>query len=645
MTQLPLTKMTLYKHGVGFFERQTQFEGEEITLSFRTEEMNDILKSLTAIDWGAGQVLGIDYGTPQSSEEKLAGCSIQLGNRRSLQDLIISLRGRKVQLQLDQAETLDGLLLGLDDVHREQPLATALVSLLADETVQTVPLGRIQGVQVADDKAAGDLRFFLQTSLSQENYREVTVRLTEGEHDLSVSYVAPAPTWRVSYRLVADPEAEDGEQALLLGWGIFDNQMEEDLQGIDLSLVAGMPISFVYDLYTPFTPERPVVEEEARVAAGPINFAAGMLMEEAEMAMPAAPKAMALGASAPSRAKRSRRMSREQLRDASPVQTEAESLGELFQYKIATPVSVGRGQSAMVPIVSADLAYRKELLYNGAKMATNPVASLRMDNASGLTLERGPVTVIEGGAYVGEAILPFTAEGAELIVPYAVELRVKVRESNGSRREIHRLRVVDGYLLIEEWEVRWRDYQVNNSGAEEMAILVEHPRTAGYELVDGSLLKEKTEGHLRFGVVAPGRGEATLKVQEKRLLSRREDLQRQSYVSLQRHLRNGLIDRKTHDAIATLLGTWEKIKNNEARLKAIGQERQKVYQAQKQIQGNMGALGGSGREGNLRNRYVNQLEETEEHLNKLTDEEHLIKQALINLQTQIDQQLTTLGKK
>jgi hypothetical protein len=44
--------MTLYKHGVGFFERRAQFNGETIGLSYRVEEMNDVLKSLTAIDWG-----------------------------------------------------------------------------------------------------------------------------------------------------------------------------------------------------------------------------------------------------------------------------------------------------------------------------------------------------------------------------------------------------------------------------------------------------------------------------------------------------------------------------------------------------------------------------------------------------------------
>ena len=274
MTNMPITRMTLYKHGVGFFERRATVSGEEVELSFRVEEMNDILKSLTVIDWSGGQVQGVDYATPQSDDERLAGCSIRLGDGRSLRDLLVRLRGRRVRLILDQGEEPSGTLLGLDELPDRQQVSSSLVSVLLDESnqVKTFTLDRVEGLDILDDRGAGDLRFFLQTALTQEDYRQLTIRLTPGEHDLSAAYIAPAPTWRVSYRLVTD-ESDKGPCALLQGWGVFDNRLDEDLEGISLSLVAGMPISFVYDLYKPFTPERPVVEEEARVAAAPVEFA------------------------------------------------------------------------------------------------------------------------------------------------------------------------------------------------------------------------------------------------------------------------------------------------------------------------------------------------------------------------------------
>jgi hypothetical protein len=642
--------MTLYKHGVGYFERRAKLSGEEVELSFRVEEMNDILKSLTAIDWGGGQVLGIDYATPQSREERLAGCSIRLDDDRSLRDLLVGLRGRRVRLILDQEEEAVGTLLGLDEVPERQPLSTSLVSLLLDETaqVQAMGLGRVLGVEILDERGAGDLRFFLQTALTQEDYRQVTVRLTAGEHDLSVSYIAPAPTWRVSYRLVTEGSEKGDPRALLLGWGIFDNRLEEDLDGISLSLVAGMPISFVYDLYTPFTPERPVVEEEARVAAAPVEFA------EAEAFLGVEPKALEVGAgvdmaqmmrvaAAPAPEARKRAISREALADAAPVTTSGEALGELFQYVIGTPVTVGRGHSAMVPIVSADLSHRKDLLYNGSKMPTHPVATLRLKNETGLTLERGPVTVIDEGEYVGEALLPFTVTGGELVVPYAVELGVKVREERGSRRELRRLHIERAYLHFEEWDMRWREYQINNSTGQTVVVLVEHRRTAHYDLFETPEPKERTDEHLRFEVEVPARGETKLRVQERRLVSRREELHKQTYQVLQHYLRRGLIDRDAHDRVAELLGLWEKVADNEKQIKEVEGNRQKIYKAQEQIQGNMGALSTTGKEGALRARYVEQLETSEDQLKTLERQESELKAEIERLRREIGARLEALG--
>ncbi|MFW6042261.1 MAG: hypothetical protein ACOC9C_01120 [Chloroflexota bacterium] len=644
MKPLPITHITLYKHGVGYFERQAELSGEEVTLSFRVEDMNDVLKSLAVVDQGSGQVLGVDYATPQSREERLAGNSIRLDERRSLRDLLISLRGRRVRLLLDQEESIAGVLIGLDELPERQPLAQSPVSLLLDEgeRVQTTPLGRVQGIELLDDQAASDLRFFLETARTEEAYRRVKIRLTPGEHNLSVSYVAPAPTWRVSYRLVADAEAE---QALLQGWGIFDNRLEEDLEEVSLALVAGMPISFIYDLYTPFTPERPEIEEEARVAAGPVEFDRALEEPREGMAPPEAAgmrMSEAVPAAAP-RAKARPAIDRESLRQAAPVDTEAEELGELFQYRIKTPVTVGRGQSAMVPILASDLSYRKELLYNDSKLPAHPVASLRMKNETGLTLERGPITVYESGEYVGEAILPFTSAGSEFVVPYAVELNVTVREEHGSSRQIHALHVEGAHVIVEEWRIQLREYRLSNAASDKFSVLVEHPRSAQYELFETVEAAETTDEHYRFAVDVPARGESTLRVKERRLLSRREALQRQSFEQWQRFLQAGLIDRGTHERVVALLRLWEEIGDLKRRLQEVEQRRDRVYRRQEQIQGNMEALSNSGREGELRARYVRQLEESETELTHLSQEESQARTTIQRLEDEISERLKGLG--
>ena len=645
MTNIPITHMTLYKHGVGYFERRSQLKGEEVELSFRVTEMNDILKSLTAIDWGGGKVLGVDYATPQSREERLAGCSIRLNDKRSLRDLLIGLRGRRVQLMTETSGSHTGKLLGIDEPAERQPLTSALVSLLFDakEVVHTLSLDEITDVEILDERGASDLRFFLETSLTQEQYRRVTIRLDKGEHDLSVSYIAPAPTWRVSYRLVVEEDKSQPEsnKTLLLGWGIFDNRLEEDLQGISLSLVAGMPISFVYDLYTPFTPERPVIKEESRVAPGPVEFDAMLAYPEREpIALHEAPAMRsAVAASAPRMAKS---LGIEDMAAAQKVETSGESLGELFQYVIQTPVTVRRGHSAMVPVVSAQLQCQKDLIYNNRKLPSHPVATLRMQNKSELTLERGPVTVLDSGKYVGEAVLPFTAVQGEIVVPYAVELGIKVNEISDSRREVYRLSIKNGYLLKEEWDIRLRTYTGSNKTAESHEILIEHPRRNQYKTFDTPDPVEKTDDFMRYNLVIPPWDESELKIQERRLVSRREEFKKQSFRSLQGYLSSGLIDQRTFNAISDLLRFYDTLDNYKDQLKKLKSERDAVYKSQQQIQGNMAALTQQGKERVLRAQYVDKLEETEKQLSALQQQERALQKNIQQTEDKIEKQLNSM---
>ncbi|MEA3334786.1 MAG: hypothetical protein U9R25_02680 [Chloroflexota bacterium] len=642
MTDIPISHLTLYKHGVGFFERRAKIDGESVSLTFHVNEMNDVLKSLTTVDWGQGQVLGVEYATPKTVEQRLEGCSVRLTDHQSLQALLVSLRGRRVRLFLDQGETPVGTLVGVDDPPEKQPLATGLVSVLEDDsaTVRTITLGRLQGLEILDQQGADDLRFFLQASLAQPNHRQVTIQLSPGQHDLSVSYIVPAPTWRVSYRLATDLPNEKGEaKALLQGWGIFDNTLEEDLENIELSLVAGMPISFVYDLYTPFMPERPEVKEDERVAPGPVAFDQAVAEKSLGLRSMAADAPAA--ASVQSASVRNRRM-QEGLADSVPVTTTGQEMGELFQYVIGTPVSVGRGQSAMVPILSCGVEPHKDLIYNGRKLPGHPVATMRFQNDTGLTLERGPATVLEAGDYVGEAILPLTAPGAEIVVPYAVELGAKISEEQGRSREHHGLNITGHFLQIEDWEIIWRQYRLNNGTGRPLAVLIEHPRTAHFELFDTPEPVETTEAHLRFKLDVPAHGEASLMVKERRLVRRREEIRKQTPRALQQYLNDGILSGRDKGRLEELLSIWSQIAAKEQRLKKIDQERGKVYKAQEQIQANMQALSTTGKEGALRASYVDRLAASEEDLADLQQEETQLKAEIEKLNAEVDKRVATL---
>ncbi|MCP5049573.1 MAG: DUF4139 domain-containing protein [bacterium] len=655
MSRLPIIHMTLYKHGVGFFQRRGPLEGEAIKLTFRREEMDDLLKSLTVIDHSGGQVRGVDYDTPQSKTQRLSGCSVILGDRRSLRDLLTALRGREVQLRINDGSHIDGTLLGLDEA-KEKPLKRLIVSILQKDTDATlvVSLDRLEGVELRDTTASEDLRFFLETATGQETHRSITIRLNPGSHDLEVSYIAPAPGWRVSYRLVTETTQtndndEPAAKALLQGWGIFDNRLEEDLTGISLSLTAGMPISFIYDLYTPHTPKRPVVKEENRVAAAPIMFEA-MAEESFEEALDAPMAA----AAAPMMKRKAihtqmggaQALSMDAMEGSIENTATGEAMGELFQYKVNVPVTVGRGQSAMVPILSHRLEEPgKALIYNGAKMATHPVATLRFKNTTGLTLERGPVTVLENGEYVGEAVLPFTSGEAETVISYAIELGVHVKEQQSFETQLHGLSIKDRFLVHQRYDIRATCYRIDNRTPRDKTILIERPLDQRFEPFDTPEPEEKTLETYRYKVDAPAGELREFNVRERWLRAHHEALNTLSYNALQKYFDGKYLDKRTYNELKGLLDAMAEISRLENVIQQQENRRKTIYHSQDQIQKKMAMLAKDGEEGRLRGRYVKQLTEKEEQLEEI---ETVINQTRTEIERKnaaVDQLIAQLGKK
>lgn len=650
MADLPIRRIIMYKHGVGYFERRGAVSGTSLRLSFPREAMDDVLKSLVAIDLGSGQIRGIDFETPEDRATRLAKGSIHLSDQRSLLDLLRDLRGRTVRIEV-QGQPLEGMVIGVD-LDEERPLHTPLVSLVLSDskTIRTVAIRSITQLELLDQRATEDLAYFLRASQSEEDRRAATLRLSEGDHELLVGYVAPAPAWRVSYRLLFEQTAEAAQQQVLIqGWGLFDNQLDEDLEEVTLTFVAGMPVSFRYRLYEPRTPERPLVQDEERTVAAPVEFGA-MVAAAAPQMMPPPPAPMAAMRKARSMSAADEYSAAEALSIDSMAESTVpvgvgEDRGALFQYNVAHPVSVARGQSAMVPIVGQRMHGRKELLYNGRKHPKNPVASLRLKNETGLTLERGPVTVLEQGDYAGEALLPFTRPGGEMIVAYAVELGISVIEEPRVERVTSSLQVRESALFIQEWETQSVVYRILNTRAEPIDLTIEQPVPAHHALYETPDPAEQAQGMARWIVACAPGSETVFIVRYRRMTSRREQVRAYNMNQLQEFLRQHFLDETTYKGLSDILSTYSEIDQRQSRLRQIEQERNQLYKRQQQTQGSLGPLGRDGEEGKLRARYVGQLNELENALNQLTTEEIRLTSEIRQLEQQVTNRLLGLSRR
>lgn len=657
MANLPVREMVLYKHGVGFFVRQGEVSGEKVALTFRKDEINDVLKSLAVFDQSGGQVLGIHYQTPMDTHARLASSSIKLSQKNSLRDLLRDLRGRDCQLLFEvtkgSQDMITGRIIGIDEVQTQEEFS-ANVSILTASGVQVFPYETLRGIKIADEQSSHDLSYFLDTSMSENDRRVVTVRLSEGEHDLAVYYVAPSPTWRVSYRLVAETD-EDGSTgtALLQGWGLFDNRLEEDLDNVRVTLVAGQPISFIYELYASRIPHRPTVQDESRIAPGPIEYAGGAVMdfmmadvEEEQVAHYASANIQAMSPEEYTRRRPQSapapKMSKKGAQSSTSVQSESKDSGETFQYIVTAPVSIKRGESALVPIIGNDVKYQRELLYNARKFANHPVASLRFDNDTGLTLERGPVTVVEDGDYKGEAVIPFTKEDIQVYVPYAVELGIKVTEYQQNNNVVAGLKIEDKAIFEQVYNTQEVTYIIENNTAKNQVVTIEAPIRNSYELYETPEPDVATAEERRWKIAVDAHSDAEFVRTERMLRFNRREIRSLQYQQLHKYLQNKWLDENTYKSIHNVLKTVDAIRSAQNLSNKAEAEREKIYRQQEQLRANLGALQSTGQEAKLRNRLLGQLESTQDRLDAIDQEISDAKKSIEDNETKIQSLLNSL---
>jgi len=99
----------------------------------------------------------------------------------------------------------------------------------------------------------------------------------------------------------------------------------------------------------------------------------------------------------------------------------AGELGELFEYRVAQPVTIRKDESAMLPFLQQPIEARKLLIYSDHS-SQHPTNAAELTNSSGKTLDGGPITVYDGGAYAGEALMETLKAADKRLISYAVDI-------------------------------------------------------------------------------------------------------------------------------------------------------------------------------------------------------------------------------
>src|SRR5947209_18063716 len=107
MPSLPVTRVVLFKHGVGYFERSGDIEGEAVlTFTFKQAEVSDVLKSLTVLDLGGGHISSVSYDSTKPLEQLLAEVALSIPDQNSLVGLLPQIKGARVAFRVGSGRTM-----------------------------------------------------------------------------------------------------------------------------------------------------------------------------------------------------------------------------------------------------------------------------------------------------------------------------------------------------------------------------------------------------------------------------------------------------------------------------------------------------------------------------------------------------------
>lgn len=632
---LPIRRVVLYKHGVGYLERKGKVEGNaSLLLDFKTRDMNDVLKSMTVLDLSGGTISAVSYDSTKPLEKLLEEATIRLPEDGSLHALLGQVKGARVRVKL-AAEALEGAIVGIDTVELargEAKIDRAHLTLLVAGSLRTVDLLEVRELTFLDEAVRKDLEFYLATVLSsykKDNKRVTILTAGEGQREVFVSYVLETPVWKTSYRILLDAS---GEPPLIQGWALVDNTGDEDWEQVELSLVAGLPVSFVHDLYQPRYVRRPVVHVQTESAAAPVipqESYGGAAYDEAEEEL-----SLQEAAAPPARAMRGKGMAsfaasampppapaamgmREAATRSQAVTTLTQEVGDLFEYRVGHPVSVMRNQSALVPILQAPFEGKRVLLYNRATRPKNPMACLELVNTTGLTLEGGPVTVTEEERYVGEAMLDTMKPSDRRLVPFAVELGCVVSvEDQSEQGSVFRASVNRGVLTTEHYRFQNTHYRVRNKAKRKQTLLLEHPKAAAWELDETAAPAEETDGFYRFKLELEPEKETVFRVRMRTRGHQTFSFDSASREDLKFFLASGYLDQRLGQAVEELIALRERGERLNAEAQSLGQERQQIFEDQKRIRANLESLQKAGST-ELGARLIKQLAQQEDRLEEI----------------------------
>lgn len=652
--ELELKRVMLSAGGVGYFEYEAQVEGNAtLPLSVRLDQVDDVLKSIVVYDdkgiAGTIRLPGreplaqifrdLPFGpealsSPVMLLNSLPGAEIRATGARQIE-------GRLVRVVPEEMALPD--LGGVITRHR--------VSVMSAEGLQTFLFEDADSVIFTDPELRGQIDGALAAVSAHRTRDRRTLEILssgKGKRTVRVGYVVAAPLWKASYRLTVTDETAD--KARLQGWAVLENMSGQEWKDVELTIVSGNPVTFRQALYSAYYVQRPEIPVEVlgRVLPAPDTgaidmkqLAEGEYDEEfrrSQRAMEPGDGVMnmyamgdvAAAGNAGGMMKQAAPMATSELAMAPPpapgqariLAAASKEAATQVTFRVPYPVSVGSGQSLLVPVIDREVPAQRIALYQPATHDRHPLASVRLTNDGETGLPPGVLTLYEtgpaGASYVGDAQLSTLPTGDERLVSFALDQKALVDREIKESQVIGKGRIVRGILELTYEQEQHTTYRLKAPAREAREILIEHPRMPGWKIVKPTEAEvELTDDTYRIRHKLEAGKQAEIEVVLTRPNLQKVALVGQGKNFYMAYAGNAELDSSLKKAFIEMARLRDVVDGHQRRMQELEGERTRIHQEQKRIRDNLSRVPQGS---DLQKRYLRKLDQQEDALEALLGE-------------------------
>jgi hypothetical protein len=261
-----------------------------------------------------------------------------------------------------------------------------------------------------------------------------------------------------------------------------------------------------------------------------------------------------------------------------------------------------------------------------------------LKNTSNLTLEDGALTVIDGDAYAGEALMARLKPSEQRLISFALDLgtlvNVRVKED---RAPTFLVRAVDGVLQTHYYQTTKKIYVLTNQTDKPRTVIIEHPVRQDWTLSDDEAKPDsKTARYYRFRVPLAAHQKVELPVTERRVLMETYTISNFTQHDLELFISKNYIDASARAVLEKIIDVRSRIAAAQSRVENIDKEIEEIGEDQERLRNNIKALTATAEAKQLISRYVAKADTQETRLEQLNKEKQTLIDELTRLQNELD---------